>query len=361
MSKEQDVKKDEGLPNIANSNSKPKWIGISVVVIAALIFLFLINSKSKKKVVVDEVETADAPLSFQETVGPSLNLAEIEDNQTSESSSATKALEDKLVQLQALLESNSENEKEARIRASAPTLIIDHKFNQQNIAVKSAIATKSSSTDVNTRFLNNTARAKPVAVQAKKLHGLSDLITEGTIIHATMETAINSDLPGSLRAVINRPVYSADGKQELLSKGDRLVMQYKSEVVQGAARIFAVGTRVITHNGISIDIASAVASNLGVAGIGADSIDTHFWQRFGESSLLAILAAGSSTAGVEPNDEYNSEDKYRQALGENFANAASNSINARRSIGPTLYVEQGREIVVFVAHDLDFSSVEQIS
>jgi len=47
--------------------------------------------------------------------------------------------------------------------------------------------------------------------QATRLTNLDSLVAQGTIIGAVMETALNSDLPGFARAIIQRDVLSFDG------------------------------------------------------------------------------------------------------------------------------------------------------
>ena len=205
-------------------------------------------------------------------------------------------------------------------------------------------------------FVDEVDKTTPI-VEAVHTTNLSTSILEGTIIHATLETAVNSDLPGSMRAVISRPVYSADGLNKLLSPGDRLVMKYTSKVTKGAARIFAVGSRIIKADGISINLGSEVASPLGVVGVGADSVDTHFFERFGEATLLAVLSASAATMNVSDEEQLNSLSMYRSGIAESFADSAKGSLKQNTNLAPTLKIGQGKEITVFVAKDLNFDKV----
>jgi type IV secretion system protein VirB10 len=191
---------------------------------------------------------------------------------------------------------------------------------------------------------------------ATRLAPLNAIIAQGSFIHATLESASNSDLPGYLRATVSEPTYAEDGSQVLIPKGSRLIGQYKSGMLQGQSRIFVVWTRIITPDGISVQLGSPGVDSLGVAGMEADSIDRHFWQRFGTASLLSLIGAGAATAGVNSNDQDNSAAYYREALASSFAQSADQSLQQESRIAPTLKSHQGKSIKVFIARDLNFQS-----
>ena len=101
---------------------------------------------------------------------------------------------------------------------------------------------KTASSDPNTQFLQQLSGSNTTKrIQANSLGSLNQLIIEGQIIHAILETAINSDLPGSLRAIIDQPVYAEDGSQVLISPGSRLIGQYKSGLLEGNREFLLFG------------------------------------------------------------------------------------------------------------------------
>jgi type IV secretion system protein VirB10 len=209
--------------------------------------------------------------------------------------------------------------------------------------------------------MQQTAAQTTEESSAISLGPLSTLIAEGSLIHATLESATNSDLPGYLRASVSEPVYSEDGTQVLVPVGSRLIGQYKSGMLQGQARIFIVWRRLITPNGLSVNLGSAGVDRLGVAGIGADEIDRHFWQRFGTAALLSILGAATANMGVTGVDQQNSASAYREAVSNSFAQSANQSLQQQSTIAPTLKTYQGKPIMVFVAKDLHFANAMQHS
>jgi type IV secretion system protein VirB10 len=182
------------------------------------------------------------------------------------------------------------------------------------------------------------------------------VIAEGHFIHAILESASNSDLPGYLRATVNVPVYSEDGSEVLIPVGSRLIGQYKSSVQQGQSRIYVVWTRLITTNGYSIQLGSPGVDSLGVAGINADQINRHFWARFGQASLLSLISAGAANLGVNGEDQNNSAATYREAVASSFSKSANQSLQQDGQIATTLKTHQGKPIMVFVAKDLHFEN-----
>lgn len=248
-------------------------------------------------------------------------------------------------------------QKELQQRLTAPLLA----FNTPVETKPAATATPTASGNANTDFMNQVSSQMPDTVQASHLNHLNQLITQGHLIHAVLESAINSDLPGYIRAEVREPVYAEDGSQVLIPPGSRLIGQYRSGMTQGQARIFVVWTRVITPNGISVNVASPGVDNLGEAGFAADHIDRHFFQQFGTAILLSIISAGASNIDVGNGTQYNAAQAYRVAMANSFSDTASQSLKQTGFIPPTLRIDQGRPIMVFVAHDLDFQQALQQS
>lgn len=183
-------------------------------------------------------------------------------------------------------------------------------------------------------------------------------IASGEFIHATLETAISSDLPGQVRAITETPVYAYLGQAPIIPAGSRLIGQYSSSVMQGQNRIFVIWNRIILPNGISVMINSPGTDELGRAGNGADDVDTHFFARFGQAILLSLIGAGAANVGVSAsNTQNNSAADYRSAMAQSFQQSAEDSLQTASSMPPTLTIYQGAKINVFVSHDLDFYGV----
>lgn len=201
------------------------------------------------------------------------------------------------------------------------------------------------------------ANYQTTSVDAKQVPHPESTIMSGEMIHATLNVAMDSDLPGMVTATVSSPAYSYTGENELIPRGSRLIGQYSSAVLQGQDRIFIMWNRVVLPNGISVDINSPDTDQIGQAGEPADYINRHFWSRFGESILLSILSAGVSNVDVQSSDQYNSAQAYRIAMAESLQSSATGTLQQTISTKPTLVRYQGAMINVFIAHDLSFYNV----
>jgi type IV secretion system protein VirB10 len=207
----------------------------------------------------------------------------------------------------------------------------------------------------NENFANTPSKAE--TVEANRIVHPDYTIASGELLPAVLETAINSDLPGMVRAVVSQPTYSYTGERALIPSGSRLIGQYSSAVIQGQNRVMIIWNRIILPNGIAIQLDSPGTDVLGRSGQGADSLNTHFFARFGESVLLSLIGAGSANVGVSNQDQNNSTAQYRAAIAQSFQQSAQQSLQGSVAMRPTLQVYQGTAIHVFVARDLSFYKV----
>lgn len=170
-------------------------------------------------------------------------------------------------------------------------------------------------------------------------------VTQGTLIPAVLETAIDTDVPGYVRAVVSADVRSFDGSRVLVPRSSRLIGQYKSGLQAGQKRAYVIWTRLIRPDGVSVNIASPAVGFSGETGL-AGKVETHFFERFGSAMLLSVIGGLSSIGG-----------SAGVIMGGSGQSAAAAAIGQSAQIGPTVRVRQGQPIRVFTARDLDFSKV----
>ncbi len=241
-----------------------------------------------------------------------------------------------------------------------PKIFVSHDFDnnrEMNISKTSESTTKLFiGNDQNSQLFNG-AQVDQSVIQATIIAHPDYTIVAGTKIEASIDNALDSELPGMITAHVSRPVYAFQGKRILIPAGSQLNGQYLSQAAQGQARLFIIWTRIILPNNTSILLDSPGSDRLGRAGIGADDINHHFFERFGMASLLSVIGAATSAAGVNSGDQYNSKAAYRQAIGQSFQQSAQSSLQTQMNIKPTLTVFHGQKIIVQVAHDLSFYGV----
>ena len=201
------------------------------------------------------------------------------------------------------------------------------------------------------RFASRVGKEEVQVAQAQRMTGLDRLVPQGAVLGAVMETALNSDQPGFARAMIQRDVRSFDGTAVLIPAGSRVIGQYKSGVAQGASRVFVLWTRLIRPDGVSIELASPATDDLGRGGIGG-KVNRHFLQRFGGAILTTVLSAGVNALTAS-----RSGGSTVFVGSANQATSLASQATSNTDIPPTITTRQGAAVRIFVARDLDFSTV----
>jgi type IV secretory pathway VirB10-like protein len=245
-------------------------------------------------------------------------------------------------------------------RRRAPTLVVD--FGGAPALIKASVDTGQAATagkptdaglNADEKFADRVGTGDAEPAKATAMRDLDVVIPQGAVIPAVMETAINSDLPGLARAMVTRDIKSFDGSTVLIPRGSRVIGQYKSGVAMGASRVFVIWTRVIRPDGVSIQIASPAADPLGRGGL-EGKVDRHFFGRFGGSILMSVLNAGVAAVG----NARSTSQIYIGSAAE-AANLAGTVAKTDQGVAPTIQTSQGAPVTIFVARDLDFSSVRK--
>lgn len=239
--------------------------------------------------------------------------------------------------------------------------------------------------DPNRRFMARTANAGVEMSQASFNPRIDALVPQGTLIRGVLETAIQSDLAGMVRAVTTEDIWSFDGRRVLIPSGTRLIGEYKSGLSTGQTRVFIVWTRLLRSDGVSVQIGSPGTDELGRAGM-SGIVDNHYVERFGSAIVLSIVGGatqlianwGQNSGGasgnittitdpvtgqvttIQPQQQnqlgQNARQVASQQISQSLTNIAQEALKNSINIPPTIHVDQGTRLIVFVRRDLDFSA-----
>jgi type IV secretion system protein VirB10 len=191
------------------------------------------------------------------------------------------------------------------------------------------------------------------AARAAMLPAQRLLLPKGAFIDCTLETAIDSTLPGMTTCVMATDVFGVDGKVVLMERGTKLIGETQGQVQQGQARVFVLWTEARTPAGVVVPLVSPGADELGRSGLPGE-VNRHFWERFGAAMLISIVGGaveatsarnGGGTVVVDP---AGSQSVMTEVL--------KGTVN----IPPTVMKKNGDRIQVLVARDLDFRSVYEL-
>ena len=177
------------------------------------------------------------------------------------------------------------------------------------------------------------------------------LVSQGTLIFAVLETAMDSTQSGQVRAMISTNVFNALGSRVLIPRGSRLFGEYKGELGSGQNRAQVIWIRLIRPDGATIALDSPASDQLGRAGV-KGRVDTHFAERLLGALLQSTIDFGAAVASrsvTSGNGVIISLPAAAQASGSQLIPPPPK---------PTLKVRHGTRLAVFVSRDLDFSAVE---
>jgi type IV secretion system protein VirB10 len=240
---------------------------------------------------------------------------------------------------------------------------------------KDAAQNALSANDPNSAFASNVSRSSEAeVVEAANMGNLRFMIAQGKIIHAVLETAINSDLPGNIRAIVSRDIFAEAGSIVLIPKGSRLIGVYNSSILRGQKRAFIVWNRVIRPDGIDVMVDSPGIDSLGRAGF-EGYVHSKIMEAYTGAILSSLVSFGVAYAGEKAIGEESAQSTTtttNSSLGSTTSTTSTPSADALKDLTanvgavttsvvddmldlrPTITVDQGTRINVFVNKDLVF-------
>lgn len=189
------------------------------------------------------------------------------------------------------------------------------------------------------------------------------LLMQGTIIRCVLQTRIISDIPGFTSCFVTEPVYSFDGKELLLPKGSKVLGEYNSGPV--GSRIAVIWNRIVTPNGIDVSMASPGIDNLGGSGL-PGYLDSHWRQRISSALLISLMSDaflyegekhGPKTNNIGSSGGFVVQSPYQSNTAQTLQNLANQAVQQSANRRPTLTINQGTVVSIYVARDVDFSGV----
>lgn len=364
--KKPDVPVDRDIPSIPISpkGQRLAMIGVFSVMVLAIICVVAAGDKSStdQPIVKHEEIVFKAPGKASEPyIKPDPLTPQAQSSPPPPAPDPLALQREQMMQAEALRMAQ-EQQKKLQKRLHAPQVVFDQPGTALAAAsnVDGATSVNGGSLiggDANDANLAFAAQATSQGVEtsrAARMKNLDTLIAQGTMISGILETAIQSDLPGMTRAIVSEDVYSFDGSKLIIPKGSKLVGQYRSGLVRGQSRVFVIWNRLLRNDGVTVNLGSYGTDSLGRSGLDG-KVDTHFFERFGSSVLLSLI--DTSLQIVANNSQDSATSTVAVETGSDFSRAAEIALENSIAIPPTVNVEQGKRIKVFVSKDLDFSQV----
>lgn len=214
-----------------------------------------------------------------------------------------------------------------------------------------------------------------VKVKTTYVSDRTHAITQGKLLTAVIETAINTEIPGSVRAIVSRDVYGEAGNEVLIPRGSRLFGTYSSKVVRGQGRVDISWSRLIRPDGVDLAIAFNASDQFGRSGI-EGSIDNKYSSVIANSLLTSVLAVGGAAAaekllggGPSTTTTNPSQGSVTTTAGastqaiydvtKTIMGTVGKIVGDNLNSTPTIRIPQGTRITVIVNADMNLPSISK--
>lgn len=187
------------------------------------------------------------------------------------------------------------------------------------------------------------------------------LLVRGTYLRCVLETRIITDLAGYTSCLLTEPVYSINGRSLLLPKGSKIYGAYGGG--PAGKRVEVIWDRITTPNGIDVAMSSPGVDGLGGAGH-PGQYSAHWGSRIASALMISLIADAFKYAAAEHGPETTTvanngmtiQSPYESSTARTMERLANEALSSGRR-PPTVTINQGTIVNVYVAKDVDFTNV----
>lgn len=181
------------------------------------------------------------------------------------------------------------------------------------------------------------------------------IVSEGTPVRSVLLTGLDTDNPGSVKAMVTSDIYDTfTGRVLLIPKGSTLSGNYNHDVKVGQSRVLIAITRLIRPDGSWIDLSGTAGAEMdGTSGLESD-VNNHFWKMFSSAMVVgaATLLLDKSQQNVTVNQGLGTSQLGGTIFAQTLQQVVSTLLNRNKDIPPTLTRTGGTEFIFMVRNDL---------
>ena len=190
-------------------------------------------------------------------------------------------------------------------------------------------------------------------------------IKTGSFIPMTLETSINSDLPGQITARVTEDVYdSISGCRLLIPALSKVVGRYDSKIAIGQGRMLVVWNSLIFPTGEELNMGSMQSYDTsGQAGFESE-VDNHYWRLFGLTLGMSMVSSAVTLSVPQPNPSATGApapqtpgQTIATGLAQQFGQLGAQIMGKYMAVQPTLRNFAGERFIVMVPQTIVFAKV----
>lgn len=203
------------------------------------------------------------------------------------------------------------------------------------------------------------ASATPTAM-ATLLGNRSLTLPKGTSFTCALKSRVVTASSGMVGCIVQRNIYSEDGRVLLIERGSHLDGEYRvTSVRPGTVRIPVLWTRVRTPLGVTVDIDSPATGQLGESGIDGH-VDNRWVERIGAAMLLSLIDDSVQLIASSQSEQRQNDTVVLSSTTASTSKLAEKVLDSTINIPPLIYRNQGGIVGIYVARDIDFSAVYEL-
>lgn len=247
-------------------------------------------------------------------------------------------------------------EQKAALRAAAEAQKAEEEAMNSSIAFKVAAAVTNVVTGIATVQAAEPQPDENLFYDAGDETNGQYALQAGSVIPATLQTGVSSDMPGGdVVALVRQNIYdSLTGTHLLIPQGSKIIGTYGQAGARGNKRIGVIFERIILPDGSSLELPDQKAiDGTGTPGL-IDKYTTHSSTLFKTAFMTALLgAAAQSATGNTSGDDNRSpgQEAVAGAVAE-VMETASDLIDRDANIAPTITISPGYQFNIFINQDL---------
>lgn len=197
-------------------------------------------------------------------------------------------------------------------------------------------------------------------VAATLLGDRSLTLPKGTAFTCALKTKVISATSGLVGCQVQRNVFGDNGRVLLIERGSHLDGEYRiASVRPGTVRIPVLWTRIRTPLGVTVEIDSPGTGQLGESGIDG-YVDNRWGERIGAAMLLSLIDDSVKLVIQNQAQDQQANTIILPSTTNNTSKLAEKVLDSTINIPPLIYQNQGGIVGIYVARDVDFSSVYEL-
>lgn len=185
-------------------------------------------------------------------------------------------------------------------------------------------------------------------------------LPKGTAFTCALKTKVISATSGFIGCQVLRNVFSDDGRVLLVERGSHMDGEYRAASVRpGTVRIPVLWTRIRTPHGVTVDIESPGTGQLGESGIDG-YVDNRWPERIGAAMLVSLINDAVQLVIQNQANDVQGDTIILPSTTSSTSKLAEKVLESTINIPPLIYQNQGGVVGIYVARDVDFSSVYEL-